>query len=92
MIRRISTEYRDALDPHWSALVPSLCSIAHDTAGPTKMAADRTLSRILSLDLNSDKAHTFLASNQAVTFVRSHLTDSRLRALAKLTPDTDDVL
>ena len=92
MIRRISTAYRDALDPHWSALVPSLCSIAHDTSGPTKMAADRTLSRILSLDQNTDKAHTFLGSSQAVAFVRGHLTDSRLRALAKLTPDTDDVL
>lgn len=92
VIRHISTEYRSALDPHWPALLPSLCSIAQDTAGPTKMATDRTLSRILSLDQSMDKVHAFLASRDAVSLVRGYLSEAKLRALAKLTPETDDIL
>lgn len=90
VIRQISTEHRNALDRHWPALLPSVCSIAQSTAGPTKVAAERTLSRILTLDLNLDKAQNFLASSQATSLVKTYLDDRRLRLLAKLTPETDD--
>lgn len=84
--------YRNALDPHWPALVPSLCSIANSTAGPTKVASDRTLTSMLSLDQSTDKVHTFLASSQAVSFVRTFLTDSKLRVLSKISLEGDDDL
>lgn len=81
-----------ALEPHWSALLPSLCSLAQDTAGPTKLATERTLARILELDDSSDKAQQFLTSGQAGSLVKGYLTDSKLRTLSKLPLDSDDVL
>ncbi len=81
-----------ALEPHWPALLPSLCSLAQDTAGPTKLATDRTLARILQLDEDStDKAQLFLSSGKAGSLVKGYLSDTKLRALAKLPLDSDDL-
>ena len=80
----------EALEPHWAALLPSLCSLAQDTAGPTKLATERTLARILELDDSTDKAQHFLTSGQAGSLVKGDLTDAKLRALSKLPVDSED--
>lgn len=91
VIRRICVSKSAALDPHWPALLPSLCSLAHDTAGPTKLATERTLARILTLEDSTDKAQLFLSSGQAGSLVKSYLSDAKLRALSKIPMDSDDV-
>ena len=90
VIRRICTAKSSALEPHWAALLPSLCSLAQDTAGPTKMATDKTLARMLELDEGSDKAQQFLSTPQSGSLVRGYLSEAKLRALSKLPQDADD--
>ena len=84
------TAKSSTLEPHWAELLPSLCSLAQDTAGPTKMATDRTLARILELDEGSDKAQHFLSTPQAGSLVKGYLSEAKLRALSKLPQDADD--
>lgn len=38
------------LEPHYPALLPSLCALVADTTGPTKAAAERTLARVFGLE------------------------------------------
>ena len=92
VIRRTCTSKPSALEPHWSALLPSLCSLAQDTAGPTKLATEKTLSRFLELHDSTHKAEHFLNTPQAGSLVRGYLNDTKLRALAKLPLDSDDAL
>lgn len=91
VIRRVCVSKSAALEPHWPALLPSLCSLAQDTAGPTKLATDRTLARMLMLDDSTDKAQSFLSSGQAGSLVKSYLSDAKLRALSKIPMDSDDM-
>lgn len=92
VIRRVCVSKPSALEPHWPALLPSLCSLAQDTAGPTKLATERTLARILELDDSTHKAEHFVNTPQAGSLVRGYLTDMKLRSLSKLSPDGDDAL
>ncbi len=92
VIRRICLAKSSALEPHWAALLPSLCSLAQDTAGPTKLATERTLARILQLEDSTHKAEHFVNTPLAGSLVRGYLTDMKLRSLSKLTPDGDDAL
>ena len=92
VIRRICVSKPAALEPHWPALLPSLCSLAQDTAGPTKLATERTLARILQLEDSTHKAEHFVNTPQAGSLVRGYLTDAKLRSLSKLSPDGDDAL
>ncbi len=92
VIRRICSAKSSALEPHWAALLPALCSLAQDTAGPTKLATERTLARILQLEDSTHKAEHFVNTPLAGSLVRGYLTDMKLRSLSKLTPDGDDAL
>ena len=92
VIRRICAAKSSALEPHWAALLPSLCSLAQDTAGPTKLATERTLARILQLEDSTHNAENFVNTPLAGSLVRGYLTDMKLRSLSKLTPDGDDAL
>ncbi len=90
--RRICAAKSSALEPHWAALLPLLCSLARDTAGPTKLAAERTLARILQLKDSTYKAEHFVNTPLAGSFVRGYLFDMKLRSLSKLTQNGDDAL
>lgn len=46
-LRRLTVLNSHALDPHLAALVPSVCALLQSTSGPTKLAAERTLARLL---------------------------------------------
>ena len=49
VLRTISLLHPKALEPHFSELVPCLCSLLSAGAGPTKLATERTLSRLLQV-------------------------------------------
>lgn len=49
VLRKISAQNAEALVPHYSAIIPSLVSLLQQTQGPTKLAGDRTLGRILQV-------------------------------------------
>ena len=51
ILRTISLLHPKALEPHFSELVPCLCSLLSAGAGPTKLATERTLSRVLQVRL-----------------------------------------
>ena len=51
VLRKISAQNADALMPHLTSLVPPIVSLLQQTQGPTKLAGDRTLSRVLQVSL-----------------------------------------
>ena len=38
---------KELFDPHLTDLVPSVCALLQSSSGPTKLAAERTLARLL---------------------------------------------
>ena len=89
-LREICTVEPTALEPHYPSLVPSICSLLQDTAGPTKLAAERTLARVLQMDKGPTAAQAFLASGQAGSLAKGYLNESYLRRLGKLPLDDAD--
>ena len=51
VLRKISAQNADALVLHLTSLVPPIVSLLQQTQGPTKLAGDRTLSRVLQVTL-----------------------------------------
>lgn len=49
VLRKIAAENASALVPHYTALIPSIVSLLQQTQGPTKLAGDRTLGRVLQV-------------------------------------------
>ena len=47
VLRTLALTREDALTPFLGELVPSVVSLVQQTLGPTKLAAERTLARIL---------------------------------------------
>jgi hypothetical protein len=67
VLRKIAAENADALVPHYGAVVPSIVGLLQQTQGPTKLAGDRTLGRVLQvtgliqhLSLRCESAHLFI--------------------------------
>ncbi|MEW5303880.1 MAG: hypothetical protein WDW36_006533 [Sanguina aurantia] len=79
------------LEPHYPALLPSLCALVADTTGPTKAAAERTLARVFGLETSSDAALRFLGGSPGAV-ARSVLTEIFLRRLAKLTDEDEFIV
>ena len=61
-----------------------------DTAGPTKLAAERTLGRVLQLDVSAEPCAAFLASGTAGALARTMLNDAYTRRLSRLPPAEDE--
>lgn len=49
MLRTLALTEEDALTPHLGDLVPVIVSLVQQTLGPTKLAAERTLARVLDV-------------------------------------------
>ena len=62
VLRRVAVASPAALQPHWKDLVPSVCAIVQGSAGPTKVAAERTLARVMSLDKGIEPALAWVPS------------------------------
>eukprot|EP00884_Botryococcus_braunii_P017377 jgi/Botrbrau1/4322/Bobra.0232s0014.1 len=90
VLRKLAVTNVGALEEGYSMLVPALCAVLQQTQGPTKLAAERTLSRLLQADAGTDRAMTFLASGAAGPVAKTYLTDSYLRRLGRLPLDDDD--
>ncbi len=56
VLRRLARAAPADLAPAWRELVPSVCSVVQGSAGPTKLAAERTLARVLGLEAGLEKA------------------------------------
>jgi hypothetical protein len=49
VLRKLAVTKVEALEGSYSMLVPALCAVLQQTQGPTKLAAERTLSRLLQV-------------------------------------------
>ena len=49
MLRLLSSAEPELLAPHLTDLLPSLCALLQNTSGPSKLAAERTLARLLKV-------------------------------------------
>jgi hypothetical protein len=56
VLRKIAAASAAALKPSRDALVPLVCGLVQSTAGPTRMAAEATLARVLRLEDGLDSA------------------------------------
>ncbi|KAK9804294.1 hypothetical protein WJX72_005256 [[Myrmecia] bisecta] len=93
VLRLVAGADATALEPYYSSLVPSICSLLQETAGPTRLAAERTLACVLQIDRGLDAVQRFLASGTAGSLARSTLADTYVRRLSRLGPgDEDDQL
>ena len=90
MLRSISATKLDILKPHLPDLVAPICHFLADTSGPTKVAAQRTLVRLLQLHEGQDEAQHFLASGKAGATARQILTEPTLRTLGKMPLEDED--
>lgn len=61
-----------------------------DSAGPTKLAAERTLARVLQLDSSPEPCAVFLASGTAGALARTMLTEAYQRRLSRLPPAEEE--
>lgn len=80
------------LEPHFGTLLPSICYLVANTAGPTRAACELTLQKVLDLREGGDLelAQRFLASGAAGPSVRSCLTEAFLARLAKMGEEAED--
>lgn len=90
VLRRIATQSADALTPHLVELLPLVAAAAGSGAGPTRVAAERTLSSTLQLPSGVDYAHEWLATSRPGATVRHYLTEPTLRRLSRLQLQDDD--
>ncbi|PRW50843.1 Translational activator GCN1 isoform A [Chlorella sorokiniana] len=88
VLRRVAVACPAALPPHWKELVPSICAIVQSTAGPTKVAAERTLARVLALDKGIEPAVAFVPSGGPLA--RTILQEAFLRRLSKMPVEEED--
>jgi hypothetical protein len=91
VLRRVAAAGAPALAPHYGDLVPSVLAVIHATSGTTKLAAERTLARVLQLDATPEPAAAYLAGGKAGALAKNALTEAYLRRLARL-PLEEDVL
>ncbi|KAK9840722.1 hypothetical protein WJX81_000165 [Elliptochloris bilobata] len=90
VLRTLAQTREDALTPFLGELVPSLVGLVQQTLGPTKLAAERSLARILHMDQGCTTVQDFLASGVAGTAVsRQYLTEAAQRRLSRLPLDED---
>lgn len=56
VLRTLAFHNRELLVDHYSELIPSLCSLLSAGSGPTKLATERTLARVLCVSLHESTA------------------------------------
>ena len=53
VLRRLAVISDRALEAHLPALAPSVCALLQSASGPTKLAAERTLARLLRVGMST---------------------------------------
>lgn len=92
VLRHIVAAEPAALQPHYPDIVPSVLSMIQDSSGSTKLAAERTLAKVLQLDVSTDAAQAYLSSGKAGSLAKGQLTEAYMRRLARLpVPEEDDL-
>lgn len=72
VLRKIAAENADALVLYYGAVVPAIIGLLQQTQGPTKLAGDRTLGRVLQV--------TGLIQHLSLRCESAHIFNKRLRA------------
>ena len=92
VLRRIAAAKASALAPHYSDLVPSVLSMIQDSSGSNKLAAERTLARVLQLDQGMEAAQAYLNSGKPGALAKQMLSETYCRRLARLPATEEDDL
>ncbi|KAL4444093.1 hypothetical protein ABPG75_011830 [Micractinium tetrahymenae] len=88
VLRRVAAASPAALPPHWKEVVPSICATVQGSAGPTKVAAERTLARVLALERGLEPAMAFVPTGGPL--VRTIMQEAFLRRLSKMPTEEED--
>ena len=78
------------LAPYYGDVITALCALLASSSGPTKLAAERTLARVLRADASPDAAVAFLASPAAGALAKTHLTEANVRRFGRLPAEEAD--
>ena len=84
VLRTLSTANATALVPYYPDIVPSILTMIQDTSGSTKLAAERTLARVLQLDHGPEATQAYLGSGKAGSLAKGMLTEAYSRRLGRL--------
>lgn len=88
ILRRIATASPDALIPYFVALIPTVISTIRQTTGATKLAAERSLAKLLQVESGDDIVSAYLATPDVGAVAKSTLTEPYIRRLLRIS-DTD---
>ncbi|KAI3427088.1 hypothetical protein D9Q98_007027 [Chlorella vulgaris] len=88
VLRRVAVAAPQALTPHWKDIIPSICAVVQGTAGPTKLAAERTLARLFGLERSLEPALAWVPSGGPLA--RTILQEVYLRRLSKMPVEEED--
>lgn len=92
VLRRISQEDPNALEPHFVALIPSLISLTKDSTGGTKLAAERTLSKILQVEHGDTMVSGYLSRQDIGVLAKQTITEPYIRRLTRIVDtEVDDL-
>lgn len=86
-LRRISRIDSCILQRYFLDIIPSLCFLLQ-SAGPTKVAAQRTVALVLDFNEQEDAVRNYLAAEGST--VKSVLTETFLRRLQRMVDDNKE--
>ena len=88
ILRAIATRLPDALVPYFVSLIPTVISTTKEATGATKLAAERTLAKILQVESGDEIVSSYLARPDIGAVAKATLTEPYIRRLLRIT-DTD---
>jgi len=88
ILRSIASASPNALVPHFVSLIPTIISTTKEATGATKLAAERTLAKVLQVESGDEIVSCYLARPDIGAVAKSTLTEPYVRRLLRIT-DTD---
>jgi hypothetical protein len=84
VLRKLAAVGAPALEQFYPDLIPSVLSMIQDSSGSTKLAAERTVARVLQLDKGPEAMESYLKSGKPGALAKQMLTETYCRRLSKL--------
>jgi hypothetical protein len=92
ILRRIASESALALTPFFISVIPTVIGTTKDATGATKLAAERTLAKILQIESGDELTSQYLAQPGIGAVAKASLTESYLRRLLRISDYEGDDL
>lgn len=92
ILRRIASESPTALIPFFVSMVPTVIGTTKEATGATKLAAERTLAKILQIESGEEVTSKYLAQPGIGPVAKASLTESYLRRLLRISDYEGDDL